>query len=174
VNQARQAGNFGWPYFIGNNYAYRRYDYATGQSGEAFDPAKPLNESKFNTGITQLPPTTPAFIYYPYAESKEFPEVGTGGRNAMAGPVYYSEQYPKETRFPDYYNGKLFVYDWIRNWVKAVTMKPNGDFASMEPFMPALRSRPPSIWRWARRPHVRARIRQRLVQQEPRRRPCPH
>jgi glucose/arabinose dehydrogenase/cytochrome c551/c552/type 1 glutamine amidotransferase len=136
VNQARQAGNFGWPYFIGNNYAYRRYDYATGKSGEPFDPAKPLNESKFNTGITQLPPTTPAFIYYPYAESKEFPEVGTGGRNAMAGPVYYAEAYPKETRFPDYYNGKLFVYDWIRNWVKAVTMKPNGDFASMEPFMP--------------------------------------
>ena len=41
----------------------------------------------------------------------------------------------KETRLPDYYNGKLFIYDWIRGWIKAVTMLPNGDFDKMEPFM---------------------------------------
>ncbi len=40
VNQARKAGFFGWPFFIGPNYAYRNYDYATGKSGELFDPAK--------------------------------------------------------------------------------------------------------------------------------------
>ena len=34
VNQAKQPGFFGWPYFIGNNYAYHMYDYATGKSGE--------------------------------------------------------------------------------------------------------------------------------------------
>src|SRR6185369_13122336 len=27
VNQARKAGFFGWPLFVGNNYAYRAYDY---------------------------------------------------------------------------------------------------------------------------------------------------
>src|SRR3546814_2925659 len=27
INQAREAGNFGWPYFIGDNYAYWQYDY---------------------------------------------------------------------------------------------------------------------------------------------------
>ena len=53
----------------------------------------------------------------------------------MAGPVYYTDMFPKETRFPDYYNGKLFIYDWIRGWIKAVTMLPNGDFDKMEPFM---------------------------------------
>lgn len=138
VNQAREAGFFGWPFFVGNNYAYREYDYATGESGEAFDPEKPMNNSDNNTGLTQLPPARPAFIWYPYAASPDFPQVGTGGRNAMAGPVYYTDMFPKETRLPDYYNGKLFIYDWIRGWVKAVSMFPNGDYSKMEPFFPAM------------------------------------
>lgn len=135
LNQARKAGYFGWPLFVGNNYPYNRYDYATGKSGEAFDPAKPLNESRNNTGLKELPAVAPAFIWYPYAASVDFPQVGTGGRNAMAGPVYYTDMWPKETRYPDYYNNKLFIYDWIRGWIKVVTMLPNGDFDMMEPFM---------------------------------------
>jgi len=135
VNQARKAGYFGWPLFVGNNYPYRDYDYATGISGAAFDPAHPVNDSKNNTGLTELPPAQPAFIWYPYDASPDFPQVGTGGRNAMAGPVYYTDMWPKETRLPDYYNGKLIIYDWIRGWVKAVTLLPNGDFDKMEPFM---------------------------------------
>lgn len=138
VNQAREAGNFGWPLFVGNNYAYRDYDYATGRSGESFDPAKPINDSRNNTGLKELPAAKPAFIWYPYAVSPDFPQAGTGGRNAMAGPVYYTDMFPKESRLPDYYNGKLFIYDWIRGWVKAVTMFPNGDYYKMEPFFPAM------------------------------------
>jgi glucose/arabinose dehydrogenase/cytochrome c551/c552 len=135
VNQARKAGYFGWPLFVGNNYPYRQFDYATGKSGAAFDPAHPVNNSRNNTGLTDLPPAQPAFIWYPYDVSPDFPQVGTGGRNAMAGPVYYTDMWPKETRLPDYYNGKLIIYDWIRGWMKAVTLLPNGDFDKMEPFM---------------------------------------
>jgi cytochrome c len=136
VNQARKAGYFGWPFFVGNNYAYRQYNYLTGVSGPAFDPEKPENLSPNNTGLTTLPAAQPAFIWYPYAISPEFPELGTGGRNAMAGPVYYTDMYPVETRYPGYFNGKLFIYDWIRGWIKVVTLQPNGDFDLMEPFMP--------------------------------------
>lgn len=135
VNQARKAGFFGWPFFVGNNYPYRAYDYTNGESGELFDPAGAQNNSVNNTGLKIVPPVSPAFIWYPYDDSKEFPQVGTGGRNAMAGPVYHSEFYPKETAYPDYYNNKLFIYDWIRGWIKAVSMKENGDYDSMEPFM---------------------------------------
>jgi cytochrome c len=135
VNQARKAGYFGWPLFVGNNYAYRNYNYETGENGDAYDPAHPVNLSRNNTGLKDLPPAQPAFIWYPYAASHDFPEVGTGGRNAMAGPVYYTVMFPKETRLPDYYNGKLIIYDWIRGWMKAVTTLPNGDFDVMEPFM---------------------------------------
>jgi glucose/arabinose dehydrogenase/cytochrome c551/c552 len=135
VNQAKKAGFFGWPLFVGNNYPYHEYDYITGKSGEAFDPAKPINRSRNNTGLQELPPAQPAFIWYPYAASHDFPQVGTGGRNAMAGPVYYADDYPKETRLPEYFDKKLFVYDWIRGWIRAVTMLPNGDFDKMIPFM---------------------------------------
>lgn len=139
VNQARKAGFFGWPLFVGNNYPYRSYDYATGKNGDFFDPNKPINDSRNNTGLRELPPVSPAFIWYPYGASPDFPQVGTGGRNAMAGPVYYTDMYPRETRLPDYYNGKLIIYEWIRGWVKAVTLQPNGDFDKMEPFFPSLK-----------------------------------
>src|SRR5690606_37435649 len=65
----------------------------------------------------------------------EFPQVGTGGRNAMAGPAHYTDLYPEETRLPEYYNGKLFIYEWIRGWIKVVTMNEQGDFIKMDPFM---------------------------------------
>ena len=137
VNQARKAGFFGWPFFIGNNYPYHIYDYATGKSGPAFDPAKPVNNSRNNTGLTELPPAQPAFIWYPYGISTtDFPSLGAGGRTAMAGPVYYSDLYPKETRYPSYYDGKFFFNEWMRGYIKAVTMKANGDYDRMEPFMP--------------------------------------
>ncbi|MCW3091824.1 MAG: hypothetical protein JWP81_2893 [Ferruginibacter sp.] len=139
INQARKAGYYGWPLFVGNNYAYHEYDYATGTSGPAFDPNKPINDSRNNTGLRELPPAQPAFIWYPYGPSPDFPQVGTGGRNAMAGPVYYTDMFPKETRLPDYYNGKLIIYEWIRGWVKAVSLQPNGDFDKMEPFFPSLK-----------------------------------
>jgi glucose/arabinose dehydrogenase/cytochrome c551/c552 len=135
VNQARKAGYFGWPLFVGNNYPYHEYNYTTGAHGPAFNPDSPMNNSRNNTGLKLLPPAQPAFIWYPYAASPDFPEVGTGGRNAMAGPVYYTDMFPDSTRYPDYYNGKLFIYDWIRGWIKVVTMRENGDFDKMEPFM---------------------------------------
>ncbi|WP_183568058.1 ThuA domain-containing protein [Mucilaginibacter sp. SP1R1] len=139
VNQARKAGNFGWPYFVGDNKPYHVYDYGTGAYGKAFDPKHPVNESRNNTGLKDLPPAQPAFIWYPYGPSADFPQVGTGGRNAMAGPVYYTDMFPAETRLPDYYNGKFLAYDWMRGWIKAVTMTPEGDFDKMEPFFPGLK-----------------------------------
>lgn len=136
LNQARKAGNFGYPFFIGNNYPYRDFNYATGEVGDFFDPMKPINRSKNNTGLVELPAVSPAFIWYPYAASPDFPEVGTGGRNAMAGPIFYADHYPKATRFPDYFNGKLLFYEWIRGWMKMVTMDSLGNVEKMEPFMP--------------------------------------
>lgn len=138
VNQARKAGFFGWPYFIGNNKPYYKRDFAKQVTYQAFDPAQPVNESPNNTGIKQLPPAQPAFIWYPYANSDEFPLVGDGGRNAMAGVVYYADDYKDNPgRFPRYYDKKLFTYDWIRGWIMSVSMDEEGNFKSMERFMPS-------------------------------------
>jgi cytochrome c len=122
VNQAKKPGFYGWPLFVGNNFAYHPYNYGTGENGSAYNPTKPINESLNNTGLKQLPAAQPAWIYYPYDDSPEFPMLTNGGRNAMAGPVYYTDMYPKESRLPDYFNGKFLMYDWIRGWIKLVNV----------------------------------------------------
>ena len=134
MNQAREAGNFGWPLFIGDNKPYVAYNYETGESGTAFDPEKPINNSRNNTGLTELPPAQPAYVFYPYANTSEFPQVGTGGRNAMAGPTYYSDLYANGGGLPAYYDGKVIIYDWMRGWMMAVHLFEDGSFNKMEPF----------------------------------------
>ena len=133
VNRARAAGFFGWPYFVGNNKPYREHNFASGKNDPLHDPTHPVNNSPNNTGARDLPPAQLAFIWYPYGSSPEFPLVGTGGRNAMAGPTYYCDEYPAETRLPDYYNGKLIIYEWMRGWMMAVTVDSMGNFSRMEP-----------------------------------------
>ena len=140
IGQARSAGNYGWPYFVGNNQAYDKttvIDSVTTQGGPPFDPARPINTSPNNTGLNALPPARSAFIWYPYAPSTDFPILGTGGRTALAGPVFYREDFRNAARaFPPYYDGKLFIYEFMRHWIMAVTMAPNGDLVSIEQFMP--------------------------------------
>ena len=146
VNQARKAGNFGWPYFAGDNKPYRRFDFATNASGEAWDPLHPLNESRYNTGPKELPPAQPAFIWYPYGRSTKFPAVGDGGRTACAGPVYYFDKHRKSsTQLPKEYDHTLFFYEWSRNWIMAVHLDADENIAKnadgslrMEKFCPGM------------------------------------
>lgn len=137
INQARQAGNFGWPYFIANNLPYADVDFATGQVGPLYNHDQPINRSPNNTGAEQLPPAQPAMLYYPYGASAEFPELGQGGRTACAGPVYYfDDTQPSSTRFPRHYDGALFIYEWTRHWIKVVHLNADQQVESIEPFMP--------------------------------------
>lgn len=136
VNQARSAGFFGWPLFVGGNFAYAKYDFAAKTAGPRHDPSKPVNSSPNNTGKQELPAVSAPFIYYPYAESPDFPLMKTGGRNAMAGPVYYSDKFKKqENAFPSYLDGKLIIYEWMRNWIRLVTMDDEGNITDIEPFL---------------------------------------
>nr|WP_068886910.1 ThuA domain-containing protein [Pedobacter panaciterrae] len=135
-NQAKKAGNFGWPYFVGDNKAYKEYDFATKKVGNFFDVNGPENNSPNNTGAKILPPAQKAMVWYPYNRSEEFPALGQGGRCAMGGPVYhYNAALKSDTKFPEYYDKALFVYDWMRNWVFAVRLDENQNYVRMEPFM---------------------------------------
>lgn len=138
VKQAKEAGNYGWPYFRGNR-PYRDYNFATGEIGDYFNPEAPVNDSPNNTGAKELPPLKKGFVWYPYDESPEFPIVGTGGRTAMAGPVFHYDMYGHaEKRFPKYYDGKLFMYEWMRNWIIAATTDEKGNLVRLEPFLDSL------------------------------------
>jgi cytochrome c len=137
-NQAKKAGNFGWPYFIGDNKPYHDFDFATEKIGPLFDPAHPVNDSPNNTGLKNLPPAQKALIWYPYDESPEFPELGKGGRSAIIGEVYqFDPRLESSTKFPKHYDGVLFITEWMRNWVFAVHLDENQNFKRLEPFMPA-------------------------------------
>ncbi|MBF9252296.1 ThuA domain-containing protein [Pontibacter sp. 172403-2] len=137
-NQARRPGYYGWPYFVGNNKAYADFNFATNEVGPRFNPLHPVNESPNNYGSKILPPAQKAMIWYPYGESEEFPMLGTGSRSAMAGPFYYASDYKSSRyKFPKYYDNKMFIFEWARDWVKVLTFNEDGDLQKIEPFLPS-------------------------------------
>ncbi len=136
-NQAREAGFYGWPYFMANNIAFPDFDFVTNTPGQYFDPEHPVNNSPNNYGSKDLPPAKKAMIWYPYGESDIWPILGTGSRSAMAGPVYYAARYGNsDVKFPEYYNGKLFIYEWSRSWIQVVSFDENDNPKKIEPFLP--------------------------------------
>ncbi|MGA0560727.1 PQQ-dependent sugar dehydrogenase [Larkinella sp. VNQ87] len=140
LNQARKPGNFGWPWFVGNDQAFPVYDYANNKPLEKKDPKKPINNSPNNTGLTELPPVAPNFIYYPYGVSEKFPLVGSGSRSATGGPIYHRADFKNPKRpWPTYYEGKWIATDFSRGWIMAISMDENGDYKSMERVLPSYR-----------------------------------
>jgi cytochrome c len=141
-NQAKKAGNYGWPYFVGDSKPYKELDFASRKPGATlkvgpyFDLNGATNNSPYNTGMKVLPPPTKAMVWYPYGRSAEFPALGEGGRCAMGGPVFhYNAGLNSKTQLPAYYDKALFMYDWMRNWVFAVRLDENQNYKRLEPFM---------------------------------------
>jgi cytochrome c len=140
INQAKKAGNHGWPYFIANNRAYFDYDYTAKTVGPQFDPAHPINEGPNNTGLRELPPAVPAFIYWPYGASPEFPQLpNAGGRTACAGPVYYCGiDVAKTNGFPQHFSRCLLFWDWERPFIKWARLDKDSNLAGIEDFTDAI------------------------------------
>ena len=146
-NQARTAGNYGWPYCIGDNFPYRDYNFDTSQSGSLFDCNSPVNDSPNNSGATNLPAAIPAWIWYPYGPSSEFPQITNGsGRTAMAGPVVrFNAADTSETRIPEFFDNSVLIYEWSRNWVKHVKLDDQGDILTINPFLDGIELRRPIV-----------------------------
>ncbi|GAB3908823.1 hypothetical protein GCM10028803_45210 [Larkinella knui] len=144
LNQARKAGNHGWPLFIGNNEPYAKVDFTKDSVLFRFDPQHPINTSVNNTGLRDLPPAQPAFLAYPYDVSTEHPELGSGGRTLVAGPIYYFDpKNPSPIKFPAYFDRKLFLGEWMRNWIKTVSFDDQKNLKAIESFMPSASFRKP-------------------------------
>jgi cytochrome c len=135
-NQAKGPGFFGWPLFIGDNFAYADWDFEHEHLGPRQDPARPLNLSPNNTGARVLPPAQPAWIYYPYADSEEFPGVNPGGgRTACAGPAYrFDGALDSAVKFPPELDGTLLLYEWSRHWVRVARLEGDSELVGLEPF----------------------------------------
>ncbi len=114
VNQAKAPGNYGWPFVIADNQPYPIRDFKKKAVVEMTDPAAPKNPSQRNTGLSILPPAQPAMIWYPYKKSEEFPVMGEGGRNAMAGPVFYHDSSRTYNILNKEDDHSLLTYEWMR------------------------------------------------------------
>ena len=135
INATREAANFGWPSFIGPNEPLPLFDFDKNAETGRMAPDKPTNPSPNNTGIKNLPPAKPALMWYDNLVSERFPEFGSGGRSILAGPVYrYDADNPSPVKLPQALDGRLFVYEWMRNFI--LTANLSTERPELEPFAP--------------------------------------
>ncbi len=101
LNLRKTPGFEGWPYFVGNNTIF---------SGGK-DPNAPTNTSKWNTGLTLLPPARPAF------------KLHTLGTSPITGPIYrYDGDLQSKGKLPPHFNRKWFVTDWGSSVINVLTV----------------------------------------------------
>lgn len=149
-----EPGFYGWPYFTGMNVPYRDYDFATGETGDPFDPDNPVNDSPNNDGLTDLPPAQPATITNPYSwdelidnvpeyaddnvpDEIPYPIEGTDpptGGSPMIGEIYqYKDDFDPSIALPGYYDDKHIIME-RRGWFKTVTYAEDGSVSRIDPF----------------------------------------
>ena len=154
LNQIREAGNMGWPYCIADNKAYSNWDFATlthsgffNCSGTGGVNDGPLNDSAWNTGKANTPPTTGALLWWPYTPHANAPGFpwdtpplqipGGPGRTAIAGPTYHFDPAnPSQTKFPAWFDDKVFFADWSRDWIATLELNEEGRPQEIQEFMP--------------------------------------
>ena len=140
IGFAPKAGYYGWPYFRGDGF-YVDHDFATGKSSESFEKGI-VNDSPNNTGLQQLPPVQRPLVWYPYADSDKFPEMGSGGRNANVSVIYNQEG--RSSSFPAWFDHVLISHDWMRCQTKLVKLDAQNRLESIQDFLPELKLRHPS------------------------------
>ncbi|WP_265521974.1 ThuA domain-containing protein [Oerskovia flava] len=146
-NLVKEPGFFGWPLCMGNNEPFRDVDYRTSPVtvGAFFDCDNPVNDSVRNTGLTELPPAQPADMWYGYQRSSVPGVIPAGGGLApMGGPFYqFDPELESDVKFPEYYDGKPFFYEWARNKMYSIDLVDGGaapgvtDVEKVNPFLPS-------------------------------------
>jgi cytochrome c len=137
---ARGPGNYGWPYCATAELPYQDWDFATETSRGAFDCDSPVNESPHNTGLRELPTVKQPDVWYPYALSTTFPELGEGGIGPMGGPAYdFRRNNNSRIKWPEYYDGVPLFYEWTRDYIKEMRLDGGGDLFKINPVAPLLR-----------------------------------
>jgi len=135
-NVLTKSGNYGWPYCIRDNVPYNDYNFATATSGAKFNCAAPVNDSKNNTGLTNLPPAQPATAWMGFSDTdpRFRPDLGTGGA-PMGGPRYHFDpSLDSDRKFPAYYDNKWFIAEWNNGWIKTANLASDGSMTKVDPF----------------------------------------
>lgn len=104
-NFTTRPGNFGYPYFAGDNI----------RLGGAGTADKPVFPAAGDTALSEIPPAIPAINPYRRAI-------------AMTGPVYYYDRNLRSSvKFPPHFDGVWFVSDFGGGYFDAVVLDGKGD-----------------------------------------------
>ena len=130
----RRAANYGWPFCASPDLPYVNYDFSSATSGEEFNCNRPINDSRNNTGLRQLPQVTQPDVWYSYPANDYgvFPELlnhrGGDGIGPMGGPAYQPDPANSSPlRWPNVFRGQPLFYEWTRDYVKVFELnRPNG------------------------------------------------
>jgi glucose/arabinose dehydrogenase/cytochrome c551/c552 len=116
INQAKQAGFFGWPYFIGDNLRFITPD------NILTDPKKVVNSSPFNTGLPEIPlEPVPPLLHY-------------NRSCAIIGGIYHYDKNASKFSLPPHYDNCLFFGDWNRSWIQLIRLDKNENKVAVENF----------------------------------------
>ncbi|MEV5559350.1 ThuA domain-containing protein [Nonomuraea wenchangensis] len=143
-NIVSEPGNYGWPYCVGDNTPYVDFNFATRQSGSAFNCAAPVNDSPNNDGLTSLPPVIPATVWYHYAaDPQHFPELRGGA--PMGGPVYRDDpDLQSDVKWPAYWDGKALFGEWNNDKIWSFQLDEDGtELVEMNPILGTLSFKKP-------------------------------
>lgn len=87
-------------------YDYDEYNIST-SGGENFGWPRSIGRLFYNDWTPDdIPNYVPPLWEYTYT---------TGGRSATMGPIYW---HTGDGAFPDVFQGKVFIFDWARRWIK--------------------------------------------------------
>lgn len=144
-NLVTKPGFFGHPYCVTGptgNDPWRKYENGAWSTTEYHDCAAPRNVSPNNYGIVNLPPATPAALWYSNnSSSDDGGRLGTNAETAVGGPMYrYDTAMASSIKFPPQYEGKIFFFDWSvtsKNSFRVLNMNPNGTIAAGAAATPA-------------------------------------
>ncbi|MBC6998001.1 malectin domain-containing carbohydrate-binding protein [Cytophaga sp. FL35] len=119
INLTKQAGNYGWPYFSGADNAAYQITYTNPKYYN--NPSAPENVSKWNTGLTVLPPAEPAWI-------EKFHKCYLAGFRYN----YVDDDLLDKQRLPAEFDDLFFYFDFNTSRIWAVDMTADGSIISEE------------------------------------------
>ena len=135
-NQARGAGNFGWPYVIANNQAYRDYNFATMASGpgvQSRGAGEQLAEQHRRHELA-AGPARDDLVSLRRVDAVSRTGQRRADHHGGARLPFRPRSWTPPIKLPAYYDDTLFIYEWSRNWIKEVKLDASGNILKINPF----------------------------------------
>jgi cytochrome c len=149
----RRAANYGWPFCATPDQPYIDHDFSGAEQGDAFNCLAPVNDSRNNTGLRDLPQVAQPEVWYSYRTGQDlFPELFENaegnGISPMGGPAMQrNTNAASKFRWPNAFVGHPLFYEWSRDYAKVMRLnKPNGgQLADIEHLFGGAASQNPNI-----------------------------